>query len=104
MWRHFAAICALGLRIGADGAELSSNTACVVARGRSHAHMEVPVGPMVPPQMAFLRRWPWRTRSNGPALSVAEELLVRRERRRIKDLDAGIDAVVDQCTALVDED
>jgi hypothetical protein len=65
--------------------------------------MEVPVGPMVPPQMAFLRRWPWRTRSKGPALSVAEELLVRRERRRIKDLDAGIAAVVDQRTALVDE-
>ena len=53
---------------------------------------------MVPPQMAFLRRWPWRTRSKGPALSVAAELLVRRERRRIKDLD--IDALVDQRTAL----
>lgn len=58
---------------------------------------------MVPPQMAFLRRWPWRTRPKGPGLSVAEELLVRRERRRIKDLDSGIDALVDQRTALFDE-
>jgi hypothetical protein len=61
------------------------------------------MGPMVPPQMAFLRRWPWRTRSKGPSLSVADELLVRRERRRLKDLDAGINAVVDERTALVDE-
>jgi hypothetical protein len=53
--------------------------------------------------MAFLRRWPWRTRSGGPSLSVADELLVRRERRRLKDLDAGINAVVDERTALVDE-
>jgi hypothetical protein len=56
---------------------------------------EASMGPMVPPQMAFLRRWPWRTKSKGPVLSVAGELVVRRARRRLRELDAwGVDVVV----------
>jgi hypothetical protein len=52
------------------------------------------MGPMVPPQMAFLRRWPWRTRSKGPALSASDELVVWRERRRLRSLDRiGVDAL-----------
>jgi hypothetical protein len=56
---------------------------------------EASMGPMVPSQMAFLRRWPWRTRSKGPALSVTDELVIRRERRRLKDLDdSGVDVIL----------
>jgi hypothetical protein len=53
------------------------------------------VGPMVPSQMAFLRRWPWRNGSKGPALSIADELVVRRERTRLQELDAtSIESIV----------
>ena len=43
------------------------------------------MGPMVPPQMAFQKRWPWRSRW-GKALSIRDELWFRRQRRRLASL------------------
>jgi hypothetical protein len=63
------------------------------------------MGPMVPPQMAFLRRWPWRTRSKGPALKIADELVVRRERKRLRELDdTSVESIVPARDAAIVDD
>lgn len=44
------------------------------------------MGPMVPPQMAFLKRWPYRSRWGGAPLRILDELLFRRLRRKLDAL------------------